>query len=208
MPKAKMFDMVGNFIKELELSESVFGLKPNKVVMHMAVVNYLANQRQGTQSTLTRSEVRGGGRKPWRQKGTGHARQGSIRSPQWTHGGVALGPKPRDYSYSLNKKVRRLALKSALSSKVLDNNLIVLDQLSLNEYKTKSMIEMLSKLNVTGKTLIVMPESNNIVMKSADNIKGVKTTLVTTLNVYDILHYDNMIIVKDAVDKLENVYNV
>jgi large subunit ribosomal protein L4 len=170
------------------------------------VVNYLANQRQGTQSTLTRTEVRGGGRKPWRQNGTGHARQGSIRAPHWTHGGVALGPKPRTYRFTVNKKVKRLAMKSALSTKLLNENLIVLDAIQLQEYKTKTIVEMLKSLNVEGKALIVMPEVDAKVVKSANNIPGVKTTLVNTLNVYDILNYDKFIVVKDAVTKIEEVY--
>ncbi|MDE6539272.1 MAG: 50S ribosomal protein L4, partial [Ruminococcus sp.] len=155
MSTISVFDMAGKQVSETELSDAVFGIEPNQAVMHAMVVNYLANQRQGTQSTLTRTEVRGGGRKPWRQKGTGHARQGSTRAPQWTHGGVALGPKPRDYSYSLNKKVKRLAMKSALSTKVIDNNLIVLDSLTLDSYKTKTVVEMLKALGVEGKALIV-----------------------------------------------------
>ncbi len=206
MPKVSLFDMAGNVLADTELSETVFGITPNKEVMHAMVVNYLANQRQGTQSTLTRTEVRGGGRKPWRQKGTGHARQGSIRAPQWVHGGVALGPKPRSYRYSLNKKVRRLAMKSALSSKVADNNVLVVDSIKLEEFKTKTVINMLNSLNVSGKSLIVMPEVDKKVIKSAANIPGVKTTLVNTLNVYDILNYDNFIIVQDAVAKIEEVY--
>lgn len=206
MPKVKVFNMEGKAVSDIELSDSIFGIEPNKVVMHMAVVNYLANQRQGTQSTLTRSEVRGGGRKPWRQKGTGRARQGSIRAPQWRHGGVALGPKPRDYSYSINKKVKRLALKSALSSKVKLDNLIVLDELSLNEYKTKKIIEMLANLGVNEKTLIITLEPNNLIKKSAANITGVATTLVNTINVYDILNHEKIIIVKDAVEKIEEIY--
>ena len=206
MPKVSVFDMTGKQLADTELSDSVFGITPNKEVMHAMVVNYLANQRQGTQSTLTRTEVRGGGRKPWRQKGTGHARQGSIRAPQWTHGGVALGPKPRSYSYSLNKKVKRLAMKSALSSKVLDNEIVVLDAIKLEEFKTKTIIEMLKALNVSGKALIVMPEVDKMVIKSAANIPGVKTALVNTRNVYDILNYDEFIVVKDAVAKIEEVY--
>ena len=172
----------------------------------MAVVNYLANQRQGTQSTLTRTEVRGGGKKPWRQKGTGHARQGSTRSPQWTHGGVSLGPKPRDYSYSLNKKVKRLAVKSALSAKVLEENLIVVDAITMNEYKTKDMVAMLSALGADKKALIVLPEVDAKVIKSASNIKGVKTAQVNELNVYDILNNDKLIIVQAAAQKIEEVY--
>ena len=188
MSTISVFDMTGRQVSETELSDSVFGITPNEAVMHDMVVNYLANQRQGTQSTLTRTEVSGGGRKPWRQKGTGHARQGSIRAPQWYHGGVALGPKPRSYSYTLNKKVRRLAMKSALSTKVLDNNMIVLDSLSLENYKTKTIVEMLKALGVEGKALIVTAEADNMVIKSAANIQGVKTAAVNTLNVYDILN--------------------
>lgn len=206
MPKVSVYDITGKQLADTELAETVFGIKPNKEVMHAMVVNYLANQRQGTQSTLTRTEVRGGGRKPWRQKGTGHARQGSIRAPQWVHGGIALGPKPRSYSYSLNKKVRRLAMKSALSTKVIDNNIIVLDALKLEEFKTKTFINILNALNVTGKALIVMPEVDNKIIKSAANIPGVKTTLVNTLNVYDILNYDKFIVVQDAIAKIEEVY--
>lgn len=206
MPRVQVFDMNGEKLKQMNISKEIFGIEPNEVVMHAAVVNYLANQRQGTQSTLTRTEVRGGGRKPWRQKGTGHARQGSIRAPQWRHGGVALGPKPRDYSYSLNKKVKRLAMKSALSSKVLDKTLIVLDNLTLEEYKTKAVINMFKALEVNGKALIVMPAVDSKVIKSANNIPGVKTTLVNTLNVYDILNHDNLIMTVDAVKKIEEVY--
>lgn len=206
MAKISVFDMAGKAVSETELADAVFGITPNEAVMHAMVVNYLANQRQGTQSTLTRTEVRGGGRKPWRQKGTGHARQGSIRAPQWTHGGVALGPKPRDYSYTLNKKVRRLAMKSALSTKVIDNNLIVLDALTLDSYKTKTIVEMLKALGVEGKALIVTAEADTKVIKSAANIPGVKTAAVNTLNVYDILNYDKFIVVKNAVGKIEEVY--
>lgn len=206
MPKVSVFDMTGSQVFETELSETVFGIKPNEAVMHAMVINYLANQRQGTQSTLTRTEVRGGGRKPWKQKGTGHARQGSIRAPQWRHGGVALGPKPRDYSYSLNKKVRRLAMKSALSSKVLSNDVVVVNNISVEEFKTKTIINMLKALNVDGKALIVMPNVDQKLIKSAANIPGVKTTLVNTLNVYDILNYDKFIVVTDAVAKIEEVY--
>lgn len=206
MAKISVFDMAGKAVSETELADAVFGITPNEAVMHAMVVNYLANQRQGTQSTLTRTEVRGGGRKPWRQKGTGHARQGSIRAPQWTHGGVALGPKPRDYRYALNKKVRRLAMKSALSTKVLDNNMIVLDTLALDAYKTKTIVNMLKALNVEGKALIVTAEADSKVIKSAANIEGVKTAAVNTLNVYDILNYDKFIVSKDAVAKIEEVY--
>ncbi|MDE6502564.1 MAG: 50S ribosomal protein L4 [Ruminococcus sp.] len=206
MSTVSVFDMTGKQVSETELNDNVFGITPNEAVMHAMVVNYLANQRQGTQSTLTRTEVSGGGRKPWRQKGTGHARQGSTRAPQWTHGGVALGPKPRDYGYSLNKKVRRLAMKSALSTKVLDNNLIVLDALTLDSYKTKTVVEMLKALGVEGKALIVTAEADSKVIKSAANIPGVKTAAVNTLNVYDILNYDKFIVVKNAVGKIEEVY--
>ena len=206
MPNVNVYDMSGKVVGDIALSDAVFGIEPNSVVMHAAVVNYLANQRQGTQSTLTRTEVRGGGRKPWRQKGTGHARQGSIRAPQWRHGGVALGPKPRDYSYSLNKKVRRLAMKSALSSKVLSNDVVVVNNISVDEFKTKTIINMLKALNVDGKALIVMPNVDQKLIKSAANIPGVKTTLVNTLNVYDILNYDKFIVVTDAVAKIEEVY--
>lgn len=206
MLKVSVFDMSGKPVAETELPKDIFGITPNEAVMHAMVVNYLANQRQGTQSTLTRTEVRGGGRKPWKQKGTGHARQGSIRAPQWTHGGVALGPKPRDYRYALNRKVRRLAMKSALSSKLQNNEIIVLDSLTMNEFKTKSMISMLKALNVDGKALIVMPGVDKMIIKSAANIPGIKTTLVNTLNVYDILNYDKFIVVQSAVEKIGEVY--
>ena len=206
MSKVSVFDMTGSQVSEMEIADSIFAIEPNTAVMHASVVNYLAKQRQGTQSTLTSTEVRGGGRKPWRQKGTGHARQGSIRAPQWTHGGIALGPKPRSYRYTLNKKVRRLAMKSALSTKVKDNNLIVLDNIQMDEFKTKTIVNMLKALNVEGKALIVMPEVNEKVIKSASNIAGVKTALVNTLNVYDILNYDKFIVVKNAVAKIEEVY--
>jgi large subunit ribosomal protein L4 len=206
MSTISVFDMTGKQVSETELNDEIFGITPNEGVMHAAVVNYLANQRQGTQSTLTRTEVSGGGRKPWRQKGTGHARQGSIRAPQWVHGGIALGPKPRDYSYSLNKKVKRLAMKSALSTKVIDNNMIVLDALTLEDYKTKTVVDMLKALGVEGKALIVTAETDSKVIKSAANIPGVKTAAVNTLNVYDILNYDKFIVVKNAVGKIEEVY--
>lgn len=206
MSTISVFDMAGNQVSETELNDAVFGITPNEAVMHAMVVNYLANQRQGTQSTLTRTEVRGGGRKPWRQKGTGHARQGSTRAPQWYHGGVALGPKPRDYRYALNKKVRRLAMKSALSTKVADNNLIVLDSLNVDTFRTKTIVEMLKALGVSGKALIVTAEADAKVIKSAANISGVKTAAVNTLNVYDILNYDKFIVVKNAVGKIEEVY--
>ena len=206
MSKVSVYNLAGNQVSETEISDAVFGIEPNEAVMHAMVVNYLANQRQGTQSTLTRTEVRGGGRKPWRQKGTGHARQGSIRAPQWTHGGVALGPKPRDYSYTLNKKVRRLAMKSALSSKAQNANLIVIDALDLEGFKTKTIVDMLKALNVDGKALIVTAEADKKVVKSAGNIPGIKTAAVNTLNVYDILNHDKFIVVKNAVEKIEEVY--
>ena len=198
--------MKGSKVSDLELNDKVFGIEPNTVIMHAMVVNYLANQRQGTQSTLTRTEVSGGGRKPWRQKGTGHARQGSIRAPQWTHGGVALGPKPRDYSYSLNKKEKRLAMKSALSSKVLDNDMIVVDKFELEGYKTKAVVEMLKALGADKKALIVTDAVDSVLVKSASNIPGVKTATVGTLCVYDLLGYDKFIVAKDAVAKIEEVY--
>ena len=206
MPTISVFDMTGKEVSTMELSESVFGIEPNAYVMHQAVVAYLANQRQGTQSTLTRTEVAGGGRKPWRQKGTGHARQGSIRAPQWTHGGVALGPKPRSYRLALNKKVKRLALKSAFSSKVLDGDMIVVDKIEAAEFKTKNMVAMLSALGVTRKALVVLPEVDEKVIKSMANIPGVKTAQVGTLNVYDVLGCDKFIVAKDAVTKIEEVY--
>ena len=206
MPKVTVYNMSGAQVGEIELSEAVFGIQPNQVAVHAVVKNYLANQRQGTQSTLPRTEVRGGGRKPWRQKGTGHARQGSIRAPQWNHGGIALGPKPRDYSYSLNKKVRRLALKSAFSSKVLENALIVVDEIKAGEYKTKSVIAMLKALNIEGKALVVTAEKDEKFVKSAANIPGVKTALTNTINVYDIVNAGKLVLSKDAVAKIEEVY--
>jgi len=206
MPKVTVYDMTGKSVGEMNLSDAIFGIEPNTSVMHTAVVNYLANQRQGTQSTLTRTEVSGGGRKPWRQKGTGHARQGSIRAPQWRHGGVALGPKPRDYSYTINKKVKKLAIKSALSSKVSGNEMIVLDQITLESFKTKAVVAMLNALGAEKKTLIVTAQNDEKLIKSAANIPGVKTTTTGSLNVYDMLNCDKMVIVKAAVEKLEEVY--
>lgn len=206
MPKVSVYDVKGAVISELELKDEVFGIKPNKSVIHEAILCYLANQRQGTQSTLTRSEVRGGGRKPWRQKGTGNARQGSIRSPQWRHGGIALGPKPRSYSYSLNKKVRRLAIKSALSAKVADNELIVLDAFTMDEFKTKSVVELLKALGVEKKALIVLDTNDTKVIRSASNIPGIKTTQATTLNVYDILNHNQLIVLKNAAEVIQEVY--
>lgn len=205
MPNVAVLDMTGKNVGEITLSDAVFGIEPNAAVMHMAVVNYLANQRQGTQSTLTRSEVSGGGRKPWRQKGTGHARQGSTRSPQWRHGGIALGPKPRDYAYSLNKKVRRLALKSALSDKVLESSLIVLDDLKVENYKTRTVVDCLKAIGAEKKVLLVLAD-NKFAVKSAANIPGVKTAQVNTINTYDILNADKLVVVKDAVAKIEEVY--
>ena len=206
MPVVAVKDMAGKKVGEIELSNAVFGIEPNAAVMHMAVVNYLNNQRQGTQSTLTRSEVSGGGRKPWRQKGTGHARQGSTRAPQWTHGGIALGPKPRDYYYTVNKKERQLALKSALSDKVLTESLIVLDSLTLDGYKTKTVVDCLNAIGAAKKSLIVLPAVDEFVIKSCANIEGVKTTQWNTINVYDILNCDSFVIAKDAVTKIEEVY--
>ena len=206
MSKINVLDMAGKVVSEIELNDAVFGIEPNKSAMHSAVVNYLANQRQGTQSTLTRTEVSGGGKKPWRQKGTGHARQGSTRAPQWRHGGIALGPKPRSYRFTLNKKVKRLAMLSALSCKVADNEMIVVDAIKTDEFKTKTMVAMLKALGAEKKTLIVLDSVDNKVIKSAANIKGAKTTQVNTLNVYDILNCDKFVIVKGAVEKLEEVY--
>lgn len=206
MPKVSVINMQGNQVSEIELSDAVFGIEPNTIAMHSVVVNYLANQRQGTQSTKTRAEVSGGGRKPWKQKHTGHARQGSTRSPQWRHGGIALGPKPREYRFALNKKLRKLAMRSALSSKVAEGNMIILDSLTLNEIKTKSMIEILNAISINSKTLIVMPTVNENLIKSARNIPGVTTALVNTINVYEILKHDKFVVVTDAVTKLEEVY--
>ncbi len=206
MATVSTFDMNGKQTGSMEVADAVFGITPNATVLHSAVVNYLANQRQGTQSTLTRSEVRGGGKKPWRQKGTGHARQGSIRAPQWTHGGIALGPKPRSYSYVLPKKVRRLALKSAFSSKVIAGEMLVLDDLTMDTIKTKTIVAMLKALEAKKKVLLVLPEKNDTVVLSARNIPGVKTALVNTLNVYDVLNCDTFIVVKDAVAQIEEVY--
>ena len=206
MPKINVVDMAGKVVSELELNENVFGIEPNKTAMHSVVVNYLANQRQGTQSTLTRTEVSGGGRKPWRQKGTGHARQGSTRSPQWRHGGIALGPKPRSYRFILNKKVRKLAMLSALSAKVSANEMVVVDAIKTDEFKTKTMVAMLKALEAEKKTLIVLDAVDAKVIKSAANIEGVKTTQYNTLNVYDILTCDKFVIVEGAVKKLEEVY--
>ncbi|MEG1441367.1 MAG: 50S ribosomal protein L4 [Oscillospiraceae bacterium] len=206
MPTVDIYNVEGNVVGNMELNENVFGVQVRADVMHEVVVNYLANQRQGTQSTLTRTEVRGGGVKPWKQKGTGRARQGSIRAPQWTGGGIALGPKPRDYRYPVNKKVRRLALRSALSSKVLENEVIVMEGLELNGIKTKQIAEMLKNLKITEKALIVIPDNNKEIVCSARNIRGVDTTCVGTINTYEVLNHTKCIILKDAVTKLEEVY--
>ena len=206
MLNVKVFDMNGSEQGTMELNENIFGVEVNVALLHEAVKNYLANQRHGTQSTLTRTEVRGGGRKPWRQKGTGRARQGSIRAPQWTHGGVALGPKPRSYRYSMNKKAKRLAMKCALSSKVAEDQMIVLDSLSFNDMKTKNMVAVLKALKVEDKALIVLPAPDVNVVKSARNIPNVKTLYVNTLNVYDIIKHDKFIVTKEAVQKIGEVY--
>ncbi len=206
MPKTNLYNMEGQVCGDITLSDKVFAADINKTVLHSVVRAYLLNQRQGTQSALTRSEVSGGGRKPWRQKGTGRARHGSIRSPQWTHGGVVFAPKPRSYRVSINKKIKRTAMISALSSKVAAGELIVVDNIALEEYKTKKIISMLSALNIEGKALIVLPETDKMVVKSASNIPGIATAPVNSLNVYDILKYDKFIIAKDAVAKIEEVY--
>ncbi len=206
MPNIAVLDMAGKNVGEITLSDAIFGIKPNAVVMHAAVINYLANKRQGTQSTLTRTEVSGGGKKPWRQKGTGHARQGSTRAPQWRHGGVVHAPKPRDYSYSLNKKVRKLALKSALSDKALTGNLIVLDELKLEAYKTKVVADCLKAIGAGKKALIVLENNDAFAVKSIANIAGAKSAQINTINTYDIINADTLVIVKGAVAKLEEVY--
>ena len=206
MPKIDVYDINGKKVKELELNESIFGIEPNEEVVHSVLINFLANQRQGTQSTKTRAEVSGGGRKPWRQKGTGRARQGSTRAPQWIKGGIALGPNPRSYKSTVNKKERALAVKSVLSSKVLDNELVVVDSIPMKEIKTKEMVKTLSNLKVEGKTLIMLPEKNENVQKSARNIENVKTTLVGTINIYDLLKYNKLVVTEDTIKKLEEVY--
>lgn len=206
MPKIDVYNVEGKKVSDVELKEEIFGIEPNEDVVHSVLVNYLANQRQGTSSTKTRTEVSGGGKKPWRQKGTGRARQGSIRAPHWVGGGVALGPKPRSFKYRVNKKERRLAIKSVLSSKVLENELVVLDKIDFKEIKTKNMVNALNNLKVSGKTLIILPEKNENVQKSARNIEGVKTSLVNTINVYDLLKYTNLVITLDTVKKIEEVY--
>jgi len=206
MPNVTVYDKTGAKVSEIELSENVFGIEPSVPAMHLCVVNYLANQRQGTQSTLTRGEVSGGGKKPWRQKGSGRARQGSTRSPQWYHGGIAHGPKPREYGFSINKKVKRLAMKSALSGKAADDEILVLDSFGMEEIKTKEIAKILAALPTGKKTLIVLPEKDDVIYKSARNIAGVKVTLINTLNVYDILNCDKMLVLQDAVSKIEEVY--
>lgn len=206
MANIDVLDMAGKKVGTAELSDAVFGIEPNTAAMHQMVVNYLANNRQGTQSALTRAEVRGGGRKPWKQKGTGHARQGSTRAPQWTHGGVVFAPKPRSYRFTVNKKVRRLAMKSAFSAKLNDNQIVVLDSLTMDQYKTKTIAEMLKAVGSERKALIVLPEVSTMVVNSARNIPGVKTAQVNTLNVYDIMNADKLVIVKDAISKIEEVY--
>ena len=206
MPKVDVYDIKGKKVSDVELNEKVFGIEPNENIVHEVLINYLANQRQGTQSTKTRAEVRGGGRKPWRQKGTGRARQGSIRAPQWIKGGIALGPKPRSYSYTLNKKEKRLAIRSILSSKVLEKELTVVDKLELKEIKTKSMVKAFADLKLSGKTLVVLPEKNLNVQASTNNIEGAKTILVNEINVYDLLKYTNLVLPLDTVKKLEEVY--
>ena len=206
MPNVAVFDMAGNKQGEMELSATVFGAEINEPVLHSVVRAYLLNQRQGTQSTKTRAEVSGGGKKPWRQKGTGRARQGSTRSPQWVHGGIAFGPKPRSWKVSINKKVKRIAMQSALSAKVAENELVVVDSIATGEFKTKKIVEMLKALGANKKALIVLPEVDAFVVKSASNIEGVKTAIPGTLNVYDILKYDMFIVAKDAVKVIEEVY--
>ena len=206
MPKIDVYNIEGKKVNDVELKEDIFGIIPNEELVHSVIVNYLANQRQGTQSTKTRAEVRGGGKKPWRQKGTGRARQGSIRAPQWVKGGIALGPKPRSYKYTVNKKERRLAIKSLLSSKVLEKELTVVDKLELAEIKTKTMVKALADLKVEGKTLIVLPENNKNVLMSARNIEGVKTITLNNINVFDLLKYNNLVLPLETVKKIEEVY--
>ena len=206
MPNMKVVDMAGKEVGTIELSDVVFGADVNSTVLHTAVKAYLANQRQGTQSTLTRTEVSGGGKKPWKQKGTGRARQGSTRAPQWTHGGIALGPKPRSYRLTLNKKVKRLALFGALSAKVAENEMVVVDTIAATSYKTKTMVQMLKDLGAEKKALVVLPSVDPMVVKSCANIPGVKTTVFNAINVYDILNCNTLIVAKGAVEKIEEVY--
>lgn len=206
MPNIDVLSVDGKKVKELELNENVFGIEPNENIVHSVIVNYMANQRQGTQNTKTRSEVSGGGRKPWRQKGTGRARQGSIRAPQWIKGGIALGPKPRSYRFKINKKERQLAVRSVLSSKVNEKELTVLDKIELKETKTAEMAKIMNNLKLTGKTLFVLPGNDVNVQKSARNIKGVKVSIVDTMNTYDLVKYDNLVLTVDSVKKIEEVY--
>lgn len=206
MPTINVLNMAGEKVSELSLNENVFAVEPNKYAMHIAVVNYLANQRHGTQSTLTRAEVSGGGKKPWRQKGTGRARQGSTRAPQWYHGGISHGPKPRSYNFTINKKVRQLAIKSALSCKVADGEMIVIDEIKLDAIKTAAMVKALAAVNAAKKTLIVLPENDEVIFKSARNIEGVKVTFAGSVNTYDILNADTLVIAQGAVEKLTEVY--
>ena len=206
MPTVDVYNLEGKKVSTLDLKEEVFGIEPNENIVHSVLANYLANQRQGTQSTKTRAEVRGGGRKPWRQKGTGRARQGSIRAPQWIKGGIALGPKPRKYSYRVNKKEKRLAIRSILSSKVLENNLVVLDKISFKDIKTKQMVNALAKNKVEGKALVMIAEKNENVEKSTRNIENVKVAVVNTINVFDLLKYNKLVLTLDTVKKLEEVY--
>ena len=206
MPKVDVYNIEGKKVSDIDLADSVFGIEPNENIVHSVLKNYLANQRQGTQSTKTRAEVSGGGKKPWRQKGTGRARQGSIRAPQWIKGGIALGPKPRSYKYSVNKKEKRLAIKSVLSSKVLEKELTVVDKLEVKEIKTKTMVKALADMKVEGKTLIILPENNKNVLMSSRNIEGVKTIVANNINIFDLLKYTNLILPVDTVKKLEEVY--
>lgn len=206
MPKVDVYNIEGKKVSDLELKEEIFGIKLNEAVVHSVLVNYLANQRQGTQSTKTRSEVRGGGRKPWRQKGTGRARQGSIRAPQWIKGGIALGPKPRSYKYRVNKKEKRLAIKSILSSKVLEKDLLVVDKFDFKEIKTKQMANAMKNLKVEDKALIMLATGDEKVQKSARNLEGVRTISVATINVFDLLKYKKLVLTVDTVKKLEEVY--
>ena len=206
MPKVEVYNVEGKKVSDIELKENIFGIEPNEAVVHNVLVNYLANQRQGTQSTKTRSEVRGGGRKPWRQKGTGRARQGSIRAPQWIKGGIALGPKPRSYKYRVNKKEKRLAIKSLLSSKVLENNLVVVDKFDFKEIKTKQMATAMKNLKIEDKALIMLATGDEKVQKSARNLEGVRTISVATINVFDLLKYKKLVLTVDTVKKLEEVY--
>ncbi len=206
MPSIDVYDIKGKKVSSVDLKEEIFGIEPNEAVVHSVLVNYLANQRQGTQSTKTRAEVRGGGRKPWKQKGTGRARQGSIRAPQWIKGGIALGPKPRSYKYRVNRKERQLAIKSLLSSKVLENDLVVVDKFDFKEIKTKQMADAMKNLKVEEKALIVLPSNNEVVQKSARNLANVTTSSVNTINVYELLKNKKLVVTVDTIKKLEEVY--